>query len=197
MTASAAKPKFTALAIASSTGGPQALSDLLKQLRGRVDHIPIFITQHMPASFTAILAQNLSRVSGMDCHEGKDGELVKPGVVYVAPGDFHMIVEYNPKGNIIRLNKEPPVNFCRPSADPMFYSLAAIYKEKLLTVVLTGMGSDGLNGAKAIAGVGGTIIAQDEESSVVWGMPRAIAEAKLAKAVMPLDQMGLYITRSI
>lgn len=197
MSAATGKPKFQALAIASSTGGPQALSDLLKQLRGRVDHIPIFITQHMPASFTGILAQNLARVSGMDCHEGKDGEMVKPGVVYIAPGDYHMIIEYTAKGNVIRLNKEPPVNFCRPSADPMFYTLAAIYKEKLLAVVLTGMGQDGLNGAKVITDVGGTIIAQDEESSVVWGMPRAVAEAKIAKAVMPLDQMGLYITRSI
>lgn len=189
--------KIKALAIASSTGGPQALSDLLKSLRGKLDHIPVFITQHMPASFTPILAQNLSRVSGMDCHEAKDGEMVKPGVVYVAPGDYHMIVEYTLKGNILRLSQEAPVNFCRPSADPMFYTLAAVYKEKLLAVVLTGMGSDGLNGAKIIVSVGGHVIVQDEETSVVWGMPKAVAEANLATAIIPLPQIPLYITRAL
>lgn len=198
MGAAMGKPhKIQALAIASSTGGPQALAELLTSLRGRLNHVPVFITQHMPASFTGILAQNLARASGMECREAKNNEEVKPGTIYIAPGDYHMIAEYGQKGNVIRLNQEPPVNFCRPSADPMLYTLAAIYKEGLMAVVLTGMGSDGLHGAKVVVTVGGTVIAQDEASSVVWGMPKAVAEANLAKAVLPLNEMGHYIARSL
>lgn len=197
-TTAARRPhKFEALAIASSTGGPQALAEVLKSLRGKLDHIPVFITQHMPASFTSVLAQNLARVSGMDCHEAKDGERVKPGVIYVAPGDYHMLIEFTGMGNVIRLNQDPPVNFCRPSADPMLYTLAAIYKDRLLTVVLTGMGSDALNGCKTVVNTGGTVIAQDEASSVVWGMPRAVSEAKLAKYILPLDQIWHQIARMV
>jgi two-component system chemotaxis response regulator CheB len=190
-------PKAQAVAIASSTGGPQALADLCKSLQGKLTTVPVFITQHMPASFTAILAENLTRASGMDCHEAKDGELAKPGVIYVAPGNYHMVAEFSGKGTIIRLNQNPPVNFCRPAADPMFEALSNIYRECLLAVVLTGMGSDGLKGAKKIVADGGQVIAQDEASSVVWGMPKAISDAKIAKAILPLQEIGSYITRAI
>jgi two-component system chemotaxis response regulator CheB len=189
--------KAQAVAIASSTGGPQALAELFKSLRGQIAPVPIFITQHMPASFTTILAENIAKASGADCHEAKDGELAKPGVIYLAPGNFHMVTEFSGKGTVIRLNQNPPVNFCRPAADPMFESLSAIYRERLLGVVLTGMGSDGLNGAKKIVADGGQVIAQDEKSSVVWGMPKAIAEAKIARAILPLNEIGSYIVRAI
>jgi two-component system chemotaxis response regulator CheB len=186
-----------ALAVASSTGGPQALVELFKGLAGKLDRVPVFVTQHMPPSFTTILAQNISKVAGIPCHEAVDGEIVKPGVIYVAPGHFHLIAEAAAGGIIVRITQSPPENFCRPSADPMFRSLAAIYGRKLLGVVLTGMGSDGKVGAEQIVASGGQILAQDEETSVVWGMPRAVAEAKLAKAVLPLPQLPLYIMRAI
>ncbi|MBN8543760.1 MAG: chemotaxis protein CheB [Alphaproteobacteria bacterium] len=189
--------RFEALAIASSTGGPQALSALFKSLRGGISHVPVFITQHMPANFTTVLAETISRDAHMDCHEAKDGEMVKSGVIYLAPGDYHMLVEFSGKGPVLRLNQDPPVNFCRPAADPMFAALASFYKDRLLGVVLTGMGSDGLEGAKKIVAAGGTIIAQDEKTSVVWGMPKAVSDAKIAKAVLPLDQMGHYIVRAL
>ncbi len=186
-----------ALAIASSTGGPQALVEMFKGLAGKLARVPVFVTQHMPPSFTTILAQNIAKAAGTPCHEAVDGETVKPGVIYVAPGDFHLIVEASAGMNILRITQSPPENFCRPAADPMFRSLAAIYGRKLLGVVLTGMGSDGKLGAEKIVEAGGQILAQDEATSVVWGMPRAVAEAKLAKAVLPLPQLPLYILRAI
>ncbi|MFZ4125038.1 MAG: CheB methylesterase domain-containing protein [Rickettsiales bacterium] len=196
--ASKAKPhRFEALAIASSTGGPQALSALFKSLRGGINHVPVFITQHMPANFTSVLAENITRDAHMDCHEAKDGEMIKAGVIYLAPGDYHMLVEFTGKCPMLRLNQEPPVNFCRPAADPMFAALSSLYKDRLLGVVLTGMGSDGLEGAKKIVAAGGAVIAQDEKSSVVWGMPKAVSDAKIAKAILPLDQLGNYILRAI
>lgn len=195
---SKAKPhRFEALAIASSTGGPQALSVLFKSLRGFISHVPVFITQHMPANFTSVLCETLTRDAHMDCHEAKDGEMVKAGMIYLAPGDYHMLVEFTGKGPMLRLNQEPPINFCRPAADPMFAALSALYKDRLLGVVLTGMGSDGLEGAKKIVAAGGTIIAQDKKSSVVWGMPKAVADANIAKTILPLDQLGHYIVRAL
>ena len=187
-----------ALAIASSTGGPQALVEMFKGLAGKLARVPVFVTQHMPPSFTTILAQNIAKAAGTPCYEAVDGETVKPGVIYVAPGHFHLIVEAAATGaNVVRITQSPPENFCRPSADPMFRSLASIYGRKLLGVVLTGMGSDGKAGAEQIVAAGGQILAQDEATCVVWGMPRAVAEAKLAKAVLPLPQLPLYILRAI
>lgn len=181
-----------AIAIGSSTGGPQALMKVLGNLRKDLPQ-PIFITQHMPATFTPILAEHLSRASGWDCREGKDGETVAPNRIYLAPGNYHMVVEVEGGRKIIRLNQNPPENFCRPSADPMLRSLAKAYGSRLLVMILTGMGKDGQAGAEIAVQAGGVVAAQDEESSVVWGMPGAVATAGLCSAVLPLDRMSSYL----
>jgi two-component system chemotaxis response regulator CheB len=191
----AASPEpFDVLAIGSSTGGPQALFQLLGNIRGAVTK-PIFITQHMPATFTMILAEHISRSTGWVAAEGIDGEIVRASRVYVAPGDFHMLIETTGTDKVIRLSKTPPENFCRPSVDPMLRSLAQAYGRRLLTVILTGMGHDGLRGGEAVRDAGGTVIAQDEATSVVWGMPGAVATAGVCSAVLPLGELGPYIAK--
>lgn len=180
------------LAIGSSTGGPQALFRVMGALRGVVKQ-PIFITQHMPATFTTILAEHIARASGYPAAEGVDGEPVRGGRIYVAPGDFHMTVQVERGEKLVRLLKTPPENFCRPSVDPMLRSLASLYGGRVLTLILTGMGHDGLGGGRAVVDAGGTVIAQDETSSVVWGMPGAVAMAGLCSAVLPLDEIGPFI----
>ncbi len=185
-----------ALAIGSSTGGPKALFILFEYLRNSIT-LPIFITQHMPPMFTAILADNLRRVSGAPCAEARDGEEVKDGHIYVAPGDHHMIVASGDKARSIHLNQDPPVHYCRPAVDPMFESLASVFDGLILGVVLTGMGSDGSRGARRLVQAGGTIIAQDEASSVVWGMPGAVAQDGVCSAVLPLDKIGPAIARLV
>lgn len=185
-----------ALAIGSSTGGPKALFILFEYLKNSIT-LPIFITQHMPPMFTAILADNLRRVSGVPCAEARDGEEVKDGHIYVAPGDHHMIVVSGDKARSIHLNQDPPVHYCRPAVDPMFESLASVFDGLILGVVLTGMGSDGSNGARRLVQAGGTIIAQDEASSVVWGMPGAVAQDGVCSAVLPLDKIGPAIARLV
>jgi len=192
----AASPEpFDVLAIGSSTGGPQALFQLLGNIRGAMTQ-PIFITQHMPATFTMILAEHISRSTGWVAAEGVDGEIVRANRVYVAPGDFHMLVEAAPGGDkIIKLSKAPAENFCRPSVDPMLRSLAQAYGRRLLTVILTGMGHDGLHGGEAVREAGGTMVAQDEATSVVWGMPGAVATAGLCSAVLPIGEIGPHIAK--
>jgi two-component system chemotaxis response regulator CheB len=192
----AASPEpFEVLAIGSSTGGPQALFQLLTSLRGTLSR-PIFITQHMPSTFTTILAEHISRSTGWPAAEAVDGEIVRQARVYIAPGDFHMLVELASGGEtIIRLNKAPAENFCRPAVDPMLRSLAQVHGRRLLTVILTGMGHDGLNGSRAVTAAGGTVVAQDEATSVVWGMPGAVATAGLCSAVLPLAEIGSYISK--
>jgi two-component system chemotaxis response regulator CheB len=192
----AASPEpFEVLAIGSSTGGPQALFQLLASLRGTLSR-PIFITQHMPSTFTTILAEHISRSTGWPAAEAVDGEIVRQARVYIAPGDFHMLVELASGGEtIIRLNKAPAENFCRPAVDPMLRSLAQVHGRRLLTVILTGMGHDGLNGSRAVTAAGGTVVAQDEATSVVWGMPGAVATAGLCSAVLPLAEIGFYISK--
>jgi two-component system chemotaxis response regulator CheB len=186
-----------AIAIASSTGGPQALLSVMKKLYQAPVKVPIFITQHMPEKFTTLLAQHLTQDANCECAEGVHGEIVKPGRVYIAPGNFHMVLQSTANGVQLALNQEAPVNFCRPSADPMLMSLASIYQRHLLTVVLTGMGSDGLSGAREVVAKGGSVIAQDEASSVVWGMPGAVANANLCKAVLPLDEIPAYLQQAL
>ncbi len=182
------------VAIGSSTGGPQALMELVKVMAGKIKQ-PIVITQHMPATFTKILAEHLGRIYGKNCSEGQDGEVLKGGHIYLAPGDFHMTVEMKGGQPTIALNKNPPENFCRPAVDPMFRSLAKTYGGSVLGVVLTGMGHDGLNGGQAIVDAGGAIVAQDEATSVVWGMPGAVATGGLCSAVLPLNDIGPTICR--
>jgi len=180
------------VAIGSSTGGPQALFTVVSSLSGRLRQ-PLLITQHMPATFTAILAEHLSRIAKVDCREGVDGETLVAGRVYLAPGDRHMVVEGAPARPVLRLTREPPENFCRPSVDPMLRSLAAVFGGHVLGVVLTGMGHDGLTGGETVVRAGGTLLAQDEATSVVWGMPGAVATGGLCAAVVPLPQIASSI----
>jgi two-component system chemotaxis response regulator CheB len=183
------------LAVGSSTGGPQALFRLLAAVKDGIKQ-PIFITQHMPATFTTILAEHLAKASGWPSAEAVDGEPVRAGRIYVAPGDFHMLIEGGgDRGRVVRLAKTAPENFCRPSVDPMLRSLAAAYGRRVLCTILTGMGHDGLAGCKAVVGAGGTVLAQDEATSVVWGMPGAVATAGLCSAVLPIDEIGPLIRR--
>ncbi len=183
------------IAIGSSTGGPQALFALLGAMRQGTVRQPILITQHMPATFTTILAEHIHRISGWEAAEGKDGEVVRGGRVYIAPGDFHMVVEVRGTDKVVRLNKNPPENFCRPSVDPMLRSISAAWGKRVLVSILTGMGSDGLRGGQVVVAAGGTVIAQDEPTSVVWGMPGAVAQAGICSAVLPLPDIAPYILK--
>ena len=184
------------LAIGSSTGGPQALFKVFQML-GKVTNLPIFVTQHMPATFTTILAEHLAQASGMPAAEAKDGEAVQPGRIYVAPGDFHMTVNVEGARKVLRLDKNPPENFCRPAVDPMLRSLAKVYGGKVLTLILTGMGQDGMRGGKEIINVGGVVVAQDEGTSVVWGMPGAVTGAGLCSAVLPLSDIAPFLRKTL
>jgi two-component system chemotaxis response regulator CheB len=183
------------LLIGSSTGGPQALTALVARLAPVFDRAPVLITQHMPPTFTTILAEHLARSSGRNAHEGIDGEPVVPGTIYLAPGGRHMTVVKRNNQATISLNDGPLVNFCRPAVDPLFNSAAEVWGGAILATILTGMGSDGARGAETIVAAGGSVIAQDEASSVVWGMPGAAAHAGVCAAVLPLDQIGPKIVR--
>lgn len=186
-----------AIAIASSTGGPQALLHIFHEFKGKELRVPMFITQHMPPNFTAILADHISKASGLDCHEAVEDEEVRGGVIYLAPGDYHMAVVRSGTGPCrMQLNQNPPENFCRPSADPMFRSLAKIYNDKLLAVVLTGLGADGARGAREVVEAGGVVVSQDEATSVVYGMPKAVADAKLTSAVFTLNDVAPFLIRA-
>ena len=186
-----------AIAIASSTGGPQALLSLFEQIKGHFTGLPIFITQHMPPNFTTILAEHIGKASGRPCTEGKNGEKVEAGHVYLAPGDFHMVPQKNGSDITIHTNQNPQENFCRPAADPMLRALSGIYGRHLLVVVLTGMGQDGMLGAKEAVAHGASVVAQDEASCVVYGMPKAVVDQGLCRAVLPLPQIGQYLITQI
>jgi two-component system chemotaxis response regulator CheB len=182
------------IAIGSSTGGPQALFTVLSSLPASVKQ-PILITQHMPPTFTTILAQHLARVGTRPAAEGVDGEPILPGRIYLAPGDFHMKAEARGPERLIRLAKDTPENFCRPAVDPMLRSLTDVYGGAVLCIILTGMGSDGAKGGTVVTTGGGTVIAQDEPSSVVWGMPGAAAAAGICSAILPVAEIAPYIAR--
>jgi two-component system, chemotaxis family, protein-glutamate methylesterase/glutaminase len=183
------------LLIGASTGGPQALNVSMAQLSDVIGRAAVLITQHMPPTFTAILAEHLGRSSGRPTREAVDGEPVAPGRVYVAPGGRHMRIEPRGPAPVIALDDGPPVNFCRPAVDVLFSSAALIFGPAALAVVLTGMGSDGARGAAEIAASGGSVIAQDEATSVVWGMPGAAAHAGVCSAVLPLDDIAPRVSR--
>ena len=183
------KPKI--LAIGSSTGGPQALFEFLKNISPSID-VPIVVTQHMPPTFTAILAEHITRMTEWTCSEAKNGDELRTGHILLAPGDFHMLVVNKDGKNVISINQDPQENFCRPAVDPMLRSVVKVFAGNILTVILTGMGSDGLKGAKIVVEAGGTLIAQDEKSSVVWGMPGAVANAGICSAVLPLKELAGY-----
>ena len=184
------------LAIGSSTGGPQALFTVLSSLGGP-PRLPILLTQHMPATFTTILAEHLSRQTGIPAVEASDRMPIEPGRIHVAPGDYHMVVEPTGAGGIVRLSQSPPVNFCRPAVDPMMDSLVRLHGGRVLSLILTGMGHDGLSGCRQVSVKGGVVVAQDEATSTVWGMPGAVSHAGIANAILPLGEIGPFLRRLI
>jgi len=183
------------LLIGSSTGGPQALMTLVTELGPVIDRFPVLITQHMPPTFTTILAEHLARSSRRPAREAVDGETVKAGHIYLAPGGLHMRVARHGVDVVIALDNGPPINFCKPAVDPLFSSAIDVWQGGVLAVVLTGMGSDGMRGGKEIVAAGGSVIAQDEASSVVWGMPGAAANAGICAAILPLNQIAPKLVR--
>jgi two-component system chemotaxis response regulator CheB len=183
------------LLIGSSTGGPQALMTLVADIGPVIDRFPVLITQHMPPTFTTILAEHLARASRRPAHEAVDGEVVKPGRIYLAPGGRHMRVVRHGAETAIALDDGPPVNFCKPAVDPLFNSAIDVWQGGIMSVILTGMGSDGMRGGKDIVAAGGSVIAQDEATSVVWGMPGAAANAGICAAVLPLNQIAPKLVR--
>jgi two-component system, chemotaxis family, protein-glutamate methylesterase/glutaminase len=183
-----------AMLIAASTGGPTALPAFLAPIARRID-APILIVQHMPASFTPVFAEKIEAAIGKHCREAREGDTLSSGTVLLAPGDRHMRIARCPAGRMIHLDQGEPVNFCRPAADPLFESAAAAFGSRLLCVVLTGMGHDGRAGAAKIVEAGGRVIVQDEASSVVWGMPGAVAQAGYAEAVKPLKDLSQLALR--
>jgi two-component system chemotaxis response regulator CheB len=184
-----------ALVIGSSTGGPRAVNDVIGALGPVIDLAPVLITQHMPPKFTAIFADHLARTNARCVREAEHGEPVYPGRVYVAPGGRHMRVVRSGADTRIVLDDGHLINFCKPAVDPLFSSAAAVWGPATLALVLTGMGSDGLHGAADVVAAGGSVIAQDRESSVVWGMPGAVANAGLCSAILPIEQLAARIAR--
>lgn len=185
------------LVVGSSTGGPQALQVLIRGLSPVLGRLSVLITQHMPPTFTAILAEHIGRISDRPAHEGAHGEVPKPGHLYVAPGGRHMKVERRGESAAIVIQDGPPVHFCKPAVDPLFISAAAVFGAGLLGVVLTGMGVDGAEGVSVIAAAGGGVIAQDEATSVVWGMPGAAAHTGLCSAVLPIDDIAPKVIKLV
>lgn len=178
------------LAFGSSTGGPQALVQVLTACRDALVRVPVLIVQHMPPTFTALLAEQLGRATGLPSAEARDGETIQAGRIYVAPGGLHFVIAKDERLIVARLRDTPPEHFCRPAVDPLFRSVAQVFGAASLGVVLTGMGNDGSVGASAISDGGGSVIIQDEETSVVWGMPGNVKAAGAAAAVLPLGRIG-------
>jgi len=181
------KPEI--IVIGSSTGGPRALQDVIQRIPPHVD-APILIAQHMPPMFTPILAQHLGQDCGRPAQEGGHHAAVLPGHIYVAPGDFHMELHRLNGQLVTRLHQGEPEHFCRPSVNPLFRSAARHFPGGVLAIMLTGMGEDGIEGTHDVRAANGYVIAQDEASSVVWGMPGAVARANLAQQILPVDQIG-------
>jgi two-component system chemotaxis response regulator CheB len=177
------------LAIGASTGGPNALATIIPALPASFP-LPIVIVQHMPPIFTRLLAERLAANSSITVREGVEGAELKPGGAWIAPGSFHMALEKTGTCSRIRLHQEAPENSCRPAVDVLFRSVVKLYGPATLAVILTGMGQDGFRGCQEIYQAGGQILAQDEASSVVWGMPGFVARAELADKVMPLNQLA-------
>ncbi|WP_270939123.1 CheB methylesterase domain-containing protein, partial [Falsiroseomonas oryzae] len=183
----AAAPR--AIAIGSSTGGPQALAALVGALT-RPPPVPVLVVQHMPAGFTTLLADHLHRLGRLPCAEATEGTPLLPGRLYLAPGDRHLLVREAAGGLLAKLSDGPPENFCRPAVDPLLRSLVAACGGRVVAAILTGMGHDGLEGCRALRQAGGTVLAQDEASSVVWGMPGAVARAGVAETLAPPEEIA-------
>jgi two-component system chemotaxis response regulator CheB len=184
------------IAIGSSTGGPDALSKVLGSLPER-PRVPIVVVQHMPTVFTAMLARRLDQLGPATVIEAGDNQPLQPGTVYVAPGGRHLEVTRRGTATVTRLHDGEPENFSRPSVDVLFRSVARAYPGAALGLVLTGMGRDGRDGSAALSATGSPIVAQDEATSVVWGMPGAVTEAGLANVVLPLEEIGAYLGQAL
>lgn len=184
------------LAIGSSTGGPDALSRVLGSITERPS-VPIVAVQHMPPVFTAMLAGRLSRLGPIAVEEAQDGQKLAPGVMYLAPGGRHLEVQRRVAGVFTKLHDKDPENYSRPSVDVLFRSVAEAYPGSAIGVILTGMGHDGRAGCRRMGADGSMIVAQDQESSVVWGMPGSVVEAGLADVIMGLDKIGPYLTEQL
>ncbi|HUB79364.1 MAG TPA: chemotaxis response regulator protein-glutamate methylesterase [Bryobacteraceae bacterium] len=192
----ATSPERRAVAIGVSTGGPAALAKIIPQFPAGFP-LPVFIVQHMPPLFTQLLAERLDSLTPLSVGEGADGEAPAPGHIYVAPGDWHMRLTKSVQGPAIALDQGPPLNSCRPAVDALFSSLAEVYGSAVVAAVLTGMGHDGTSGARQLSARGACILAQDEATSVVWGMPGAVAGAGLAAEILPLDDVVPAILREV
>jgi two-component system chemotaxis response regulator CheB len=184
------------LAIGVSTGGPNALAELMPVFPKDFP-VPIVIVQHMPPFFTKLLAERLASKSSIKIQEGVAGEKLNPGEAWVAPGNFHMVLEEKNRVVTLQMNQDAPENSCRPAVDVLFRSVAKIYGPRVLSVILTGMGQDGLIGCEHIINAGGRTIVQDENTSVVWGMPGFVAKAGLAEKILPLNEIGQEIIRRV
>lgn len=195
-TTSGSNARVDIVAIGASTGGPNAFADLFQSLGGGLP-VPIVIAQHMPPGFTRMLAERLSKVSRIPTFEASDNVELEPGKAWIAPGDFHLTVVRDGVRVRLRTNQEPPEHGCRPAVDPLFRSVAKTFGANALAVVLTGMGQDGLKGAETIRAASGQVFAQDQASSVVWGMPGFVARAGLADRVLPLSLMAAEILRRL
>lgn len=182
--------------IGSSTGGPNALTTILEMLPENFP-TPVLIVQHLPENFTTFLAKRLDSACPLSVREAKDGTFIEPGTVWIAPGNLHLETRSTARGVELSTNSGPLVNSCRPAADVLFHTVAECYGPAVLAVVLTGMGQDGLAGCRAISAAGGQVIAQDRNTSVVWGMPGQVTEAGLAEAVLPVDEIGPEIVRRV
>jgi two-component system, chemotaxis family, protein-glutamate methylesterase/glutaminase len=184
------------VAIGCSTGGPNALAQLLPSLPPDLP-VPVVIVQHMPPAFTRFLAQRLSALGPLPVEEAAQGAALRPGVVHVAPGGYHLELAGNAFGPKVQITQAAPENSCRPSVDVLFRSLPRVYSSRILGIVLTGMGQDGLRGCEVLADAGAQIVVQDEASSVVWGMPGFVAKAGLPDAVLPLAEIGPSIVERV
>jgi len=188
--------RIDVVAIGASTGGPNALTALIPQLPADFP-VPIVIVQHMPPLFTRLLAERLNTLARLEVGEGKEGEKLQRGQVWIAPGDQHMTVVRKGTEFVLGLNRDPQENSCRPAVDVLFRSVAQTYGANVLAVVLTGMGADGTRGSSDIRKAGGEVIVQDEASSVVWGMPGSVVAASLTDRIYPLDGIGPEVVRRV
>jgi two-component system chemotaxis response regulator CheB len=188
--------RIEVVAIGSSTGGPNALAQLLPVIPASFP-IPVLVVQHMPPTFTRFLAQRLSTLCPLPVKEGENGAILRSGQIWVAPGGCHLTVLREGEQVKLQITLEPPENSCRPSADVLFRSVAQAFSSHALAVMLTGMGQDGLRGCELLSSLGAEIVAQDESSSVVWGMPGFVAKAGLADAVLPLSAIGAHIVERV
>lgn len=192
----AATSRIDLVAIGASTGGPNALAELFAALPANFP-VPIVVVQHMPALFTQYLAERLTRDSKIKTVEAKSGLELEPGKAWIAPGDFHLVVMRDGGRVQTQIHQEPPENACRPAVDPLLRSVASTYGPNCLAVILTGMGQDGCQGSAAIRAAGGVVLAQDEASSVVWGMPGHVVRAGLASKVLPLSMLAGEVSRLV